>query len=152
MALLRAFITAALILATTGQGHAAPVKGSLGVSAYIVGTGYCILNSSTDIAFGNLNPLNPVPVTASGSVSVVCLGFGTGFTVGVTQTTPSPLTLKSGANTIGYYLEAPTSATSTTGGLIVNLTIPIKADIPALNYKYAPAGSYTDSVTLAINP
>lgn len=152
MALLRAFIIAALILASTGQGHAAPVKGSLGVSAYIVGTGYCILNSTQDISFGALNPLNAVAVQATGNVSVVCLGFGTGFTVGVSQVTPSPLTLKSGANTIAYYLEAPTSATSSTGGIIVNLTIPIKADIPALNYKYAPAGSYTDTVTLQINP
>jgi spore coat protein U-like protein len=152
MALLRAFILAALILATTSQGHAAPVKKSLGVTASVIGTGYCILNSTQDISFGALNPLNAVPVQATGNVSVVCLGFGTGFTVGVSQVTPSPLTLKSGSNTISYYLEAPTSATSATGGIIVNLTIPIKADIPALNYKYAPAGSYSDTVTLQINP
>jgi spore coat protein U-like protein len=152
MALLRTFIAVALVLATAGLGHAAPAKGSLAVSAYITGTGYCILNSTQDIAFGALNPLNPVNVQATGNVSVVCLGFGTGFTVGVTQVTASPLTLKSGANTISYYLETPTSATSTTGGLIVNLTIPIKADIQGINYKYAPAGSYTDTVTLQINP
>jgi hypothetical protein len=69
----------------------------------------------------------------------------------VSQVTPSPLTLKSGPNTISYYLEAPTSATSPTGG-IVNLTIPIKADIQGLDYKFAPAGSYTDTVTLQITP
>ena len=152
MTLLRALIIVALILATTLTGYAAPAKGNLAVSAYITGTGYCLVNATQDIAFGALNPLNPVNVQASGSVGVVCLGFGTGFTVGVTQVTASPLTLKSGANTISYYLETPTSATSSTGGLIVNLTIPIKADIQGINYKYAPAGSYTDTVTLQITP
>jgi spore coat protein U-like protein len=152
MALLRIIIIVALILATTVPGHAAPAKGSLAVSAYITGTGYCILNTTQNIAFGALNPLNPVNVQANGSVSVTCLNFSTGFTVGVTQVTPSPLTLKSGANTILYALEVPTSATSATGGFIVSLTVPIKADIQGTNYKFAPAGSYTDTVTLQINP
>jgi spore coat protein U-like protein len=152
MAILRAFITVALIIATTSMGHAAPAKGNLAVSAYITGVGFCLVNTTQNIAFGALNPLNPVNVQASGSISVVCLGFGSGFTVGVTQVTPSPLNLKSGANKIPYYLEVPTSATSTTGGIIVNLTIPIKADIQGLDYKFAPAGSYSDTVTLQITP
>ena len=152
MAILRTILIVALILATAVPGQAAPAKGSLAVSAYVTGTGICFLNTTQNIAFGTLNPLNPVNVKATGSVSVTCLNLGAGFTVGVTQVTPSPLTLKSGSNTIPYYLEAPTSATSATGGLIVNLTVPITADIQGFNYQSAPAGSYTDTVTLQITP
>ncbi len=152
MSLLRVFIIALLILASTGFGYAAPAKGNLAVSAYITGVGYCMVNNTQNIAFGALNPLNPVNVQAAGSVGVVCLGFGSGFTVGVTQVTPSPLLLTSGPNSIPYTLELPTSATSTTGGLIVALTIPVKADIQGIDYKLAPAGSYTDTVTLQITP
>ena len=152
MAILRTLLIVALILATTTRVHAAPAKGSLAVSAYVTGTGICFLNTTQTIAFGALNPINPVNVKATGSLSVTCLNLGAGFTVGVTQVTPSPLTLKSGTNTIPYYLEVPTSATSATGGLIVNLTIPITADIQGVNYQYAPAGSYTDTVTLLITP
>lgn len=148
----RTFLIALLVLSTTVRGYAAPANGTLAVSAYLTGTGYCILNTTQNIAFGVLNPLTPVNVQATGSVSVTCLNFGTGFTVGVSQVTPAPLTLKSGSNTIPYYLEVPTSGTSVTGGLIVNLTIPIKADIQGTNYKYAPAGSYADTVTLQITP
>lgn len=151
MSQLRVFIIALLILASFSKVYAAPAKGNLAVSAFITGVGFCLVNTTQNIAFGALNPLNPVNVQASGSIGVMCLGFGSGFTVGVSQVTPSPLTLKSGPNTISYYLEAPTSATSPTGG-IVNLTIPIKADIQGLDYKFAPAGSYTDTVTLQITP
>lgn len=152
MALRRTTIIAGLLLALALPHKAAAATGSLGVSAYITGTGYCLVNGTSNVAFGTLNPLNPVNVQAAGSVRVICLGFGAGFTVGVTQVTASPLTLKSGSNTIPYYLELPTSATSATGGGIITLTIPIKADIQGANYRYAPAGTYTDTVRLQINP
>ncbi len=152
MVLVRTFICIAFILVTTGMGHAASTTGNLAVSAYITGVGYCAVNHTQDIAFGVLDPLNPANVQSSGSVSVVCLGFGSGFTVGVTQVTPSPLSLKSGANEIPYQLELPTSATRTSGGVIARLTIPITADIRGADYKQAPAGSYTDRVTLQITP
>ena len=152
MSVLKTFITAVLILATGSIGHAAPAKGNLAVSAYITGVGWCFVSNTQNIAFGTLNPLNPVNVQASGSVGVTCLNFSSNFTVGVTQVTPSPLHLTSGSNSILYSLELPTSATSATGGLVVNLTIPIKADIQGVDYKLAPAGNYTDTVTLQITP
>jgi spore coat protein U-like protein len=151
MALLKVFIIALLVLASISKGYAAPAKGNLAVSAYITGVGICWISNTQNIAFGALNPLNPVNVQASGSVSVRCINFSSGFTVGVTQVTPSPLLLTSGPNSILYTLELPTSATSP-GGLIVDLTIPIKADIQGLDYKLAPAGSYSDTITLQITP
>ncbi len=152
MALLKAFIIAGLILAIAGTGHAAPAMGNLAVSAYITGTGFCIVRNTQNIAFGALNPLNPVDVQATGSVGVRCLGFGSTFTVGVTQVTPSPLLMTSGPNTILYTLELPTSATRTTGGILVDLTIPIKGNIQGNDYQFAPAGSYSDTVMLQITP
>lgn len=152
MALLRTVTIALIIFGTTVAGHAAPARGNLSVSAYITGVGYCLVTNTQDIAFGTLNPLNPVNVQASGSVSVLCLGFGRGFTVGVTQVTPSPLLLTNGSDSIPYTLELPTSVTRTTGGLLVSFTIPIKADIQGIDYRQASAGNYTDTVTLEITP
>jgi len=152
MALLKIIIIAFLILVSISKGHAAPAKGNLDVSAYITGVGWCFVSNTQSIAFGTLNPINPVNVQATGNVSVTCLNFSSNFTVGVTQVTSSPLYLTSGSNSIPYTLELPTSATSATGGLVVNLTIPIKADIQGVDYKLAAAGNYSDTVTLQITP
>jgi len=165
MVSLRAYIIVVFLHTTACLGFAAPAKGNLAVSAYITSEGRCSVDSTktTNIAFGTLNPLNPVDVQASGSIVVRCQGFGrnpgpgsgNSFTVGVTQATASPLTLKSGSNTITYTLELPTSVTSSQvsqGWKIFNLTIPITADIQGVNYKTAPAGNYTSTVTLQVSP
>ena len=154
MILARTLIIAILIVVTSGTGYAAPAKDNLSVSAYITGVGWCVVRNTQNIAFGNLNPLAPANVQANGSVDVRCLGFGSTFTVGVTQVTPDPLLLTSGSNTIPYTLDLPTSSTIPDGGFIniVNLTIPITAHIQGADYKLAPAGSYTDTVTIQITP
>jgi spore coat protein U-like protein len=154
MTLVRTLIIATLILVTSGTGHAAPAKGNLSVSAHITGVGWCVVRNTQNIAFGDLNPLAPVNVQATGSIDVRCLGFGSTFTVGVTQVTPDPLLLTSGSNSIPYTLDLPTSSTIPDGGFInlVDLSIPITAHIQGTDYKLAPAGSYSDTVTIQITP
>jgi spore coat protein U-like protein len=163
MAPLRAYIIIAFLLSTASLSFAASATGSLTVSAYITSMGRCTLTSTTNIAFGSLYPLNPVDVEASGSVVVRCWRGGrrpnssNTFTVGVTQVTSSPLTLKNStnsSNTITYTLpDLPASVTgSTSNANIVDLTIPITAKIQGTAYQTAPAGSYSGTVTLEISP
>jgi spore coat protein U-like protein len=147
MALVRASIIAGLLLAAVGTGHAA----NLAVSAFIPSWGYCTVRNVQNIAFGAINPLNPVNVQATGYIRVRCIGYSSTFTVGLTQVTPSPLLLTSGSNSIPYTLDLPTSAT-TPLFIVGNLDIPIKAHIQGDDYKLAPAGSYTDIVTVQITP
>jgi spore coat protein U-like protein len=147
MALLRASIIAVLLLAAVGRGHAA----NLAVSAYITSWGYCSVINTQNIAFGNLNPLAPADVQATGNVRVRCFGFNNNFTVGVTQVTPSPLLLTNGPNSIPYTLDLPTS-TSLPLYIVGSITIPITAHIRGTDYRLASAGSYTDTVTVQVTP
>ena len=147
MAFFRASIIAVLILAAVGTGNA----GTINVSAYITSSGYCSVSNIQNIAFGNLNPLTATNVQATGSVRVLCWGWSNNFTVGVTQVSPSPRSLRSGPNSIPYTLDLPTSATVSLH-LLGYVTIPITAHIQGSDYHLAPAGSYTDTVRVQINP
>ena len=148
MAILRASIIAGLILAAVGTGNAGP----LSVSAYITSTGSCTILNTQTIAFGNLNPLNPTNVQATGNVRVRCWGWSSNFTVGVTEVTPSPNHfLTSGPNSIPYTIDLPTSATRPVF-LVSAFNIPITAHIQGADYQLAPAGSYTDTVRIQVNP
>jgi len=151
MALLRLVIVFSLVFMIFGRRDAEAASGNMAVSAYIPSWGYCVVNSTQNIDFGNLNPMNPENVQATGGVTVTCLGWDNNFTVGVTQVTPSPLHLTSGSNSIPYTLELPTSAT-TRLRIIGTIAIPVKARIRGVDYMLAKAGSYTNTVTVQINP
>jgi spore coat protein U-like protein len=148
MTLLRSVILIILVLTLVVPGYAAS-SGNLSVSAYISSWGACWVTGTQNIAFGTLDPLTPQNVQAEGSVNVWCIGIPGNFTVGVTQATPSPLSLISGSNSIPYSLDLPTSAT---GRAYRSITIPIIAHIQGNDYRLAPAGTYTDIVTLEIDP
>lgn len=151
MALLRSVLLIILIMTLAVSGYAAS-SGNLAVSAYVTSWGYCWVRDTQNIAFGSLDPLIPLDVQADGSVSVTCGGFPGSFTVGVTQATPSPLYLTNGSDSIPYTLDLPKSATSASGGIFRNITIPITARIQGNDYRLAPAGNYMDTVTLEIDP
>lgn len=163
MAILRTITVFIFLLTVVVPGYAAS-SGNLAVSAYILSWGSCRVSSTENIAFGTLNPLSPADVQATGSVTVRCSGNprppsgappGPGgyghmdFTVGVAQSTPSPLNLSNGSYLIPYTLDLPTSAT---GPRNTDIYIPITAHIQGSDYMLAPAGTYTHTVTLQIDP
>ncbi|WP_041531362.1 spore coat protein U domain-containing protein [Syntrophotalea carbinolica] len=150
MALRRVLIFMILVLAVAVPGHAAS-SGNLAVSAYITSWGACWVSGTEDIAFGALDPLDPQNVQATGSVNVTCFGFSSNFTVGVTQLTPSPLYLENGANSIPYTLDLPTSGSGVVG-FFGAVSVPVTAHIQGSDYRFAPAGSYVDTVRVEINP
>lgn len=126
-------------------------SGDLAVSAYITSTGYCWVRNIQNITFAPLDPLNPVNVQATGRVDVRCVGWSSNFTVGVTQVTPSPLFLTNGSKTIPYTLDLPTSVSGPVF-LMGSLSVPITARIQGADYRFAAAGTYTDTVTVQIDP
>jgi len=151
MTLVRVIIIVVMLMVVATPGRAAAASGNLDVSAFITSWGACSVSNTQNITFADLNPLNPLDVQATGSVSVSCIGFNNNFTVGVTQVTPDPLLLTSGPNSIPYTLNLPTSVTAPLF-FFGSRTIPIIANIAGNDYKLAPAGSYTDTVTLEISP
>ncbi len=146
----KALIIAVLVMTAATPGYSAS-SGELAVSAYITSSGYCWVNNVQNITFAPLDPLNPVNVQAAGRINVTCFGFSSNFTVGVTQVTPSPLLLTNGPNTIPYTLDLPTSASGPVY-LLTSLSIPVTARIQGVNYRLAAAGTYTDTVTVQIDP
>lgn len=151
MALVRVFIIVFMLVVAATPGRAAAASGNLGVSAFVTSWGACSVTNTQNITFADLNPMNPLDVQATGSVRVRCIGFNQNFTVGVTQVSPMPLLLTNGPNSIPYTLDLPTSVTAPLY-IVGTRTIPITAHIAGSDYKLAPAGSYTDIVTLEISP
>lgn len=150
MNLLRDFLLSVLLTMLAFPAQAASSI-NMGVSATVVSVGYCRVIDHEDITFGPLNPLDPQNVQAAGSVRVRCYGFSGNFTVGASQSTSSPLYLVNGSNAIPYTLDLPTSVSGPIY-FIGSLSIPVTAHIQGSDYRFAPAGSYADTVTVQINP
>lgn len=151
------FLIVVLVFATAGMAYAASALGTLAVSAIIpLNNGNCSVQSTQNISFGALDPLSPPPVvTASGSVTYKCTGLGNkGATINVTLATPTPLTLKRTtlpANPIPYIVDLPVAAFIPPNGS-GSVTIPITAEIYGSDYQLAPAGTYTDTITVQLTP
>lgn len=150
MTQVKAYIITLFLMTALFCGYSAAATGSLSVAATITSWGYCFVTGNADVAFDSpLDPLNPQDVQADGSIRVWCMGFPGSFTVGVTQSTPSPLYLENGEEKILYTLDLPPGVT---GRAYRTITIPVTARIQGSAYQVAPAGSYTDTVTVQITP
>lgn len=139
---------AALALALTGifaagNALAASQDATVNVSATVQAT--CKVNSGGSLDFGTLDPVNDTGTTSATATnpSITCTN-GTGFTVGDNS---AAYKLTSGSNSFGYSMTFPASGTGT--GAAQDLAI--TGSVAATAYASAPAGSYTDTVTLTVN-
>ncbi len=117
-----------------------------------------------DLAFGSYNPVSTSPLDASVSVSLICtnganydLSVGAGLGVGATI---GARLMTSGLNTLAYALYRDASHTQLWGVTAGSNTLTgtgsgttqshtIYGRVPAL--QTAPAGSYTDTVTVTVS-
>lgn len=143
---LLAITAAAAIMAMAGTAMAA----DLTVTASIVAS--CTVSDGA-IAFGALDPLTALEVTApSSGVEVTCTN-GTPYTLSTTANKGSagnPGTLTSGGNIINYTIAFVNGTTGTGTGLPV--AVPITGTIPADSYNEAPPGTYSDTIVLNVTP
>lgn len=143
-------VIAAIAALTAMAGTAmAAATADLDVSATVIAS--CSMTGGS-LAFGELDPTNPVEKTSnSNGVTVTCTN-GTTYALagndGINADgTQKRLTDGSG-NYIPYTVTIPGSGSGT--GLAVGVTI--GGTIAANTYNTAPAGSYTDTIELSVTP
>ncbi|AMV72845.1 hypothetical protein DBW_2516 [Desulfuromonas sp. DDH964] len=138
---------AALALALTGifaagNAMAASQNATVDVSATVLAT--CKVNSGGALDFGTLDPVNDTgtkSATAT-SPSITCTS-GASFTVGDNSDT---YLLTDGTNSFSYSMTFPASGSGTGTAQALAIT----GSVAATDYASAPAGAYTDTVTLTI--
>lgn len=153
------FIVSLWFFPLSGVGLAADL-GVFSVSATILSKSNCKFNSSAaTLNFGSLDPVNPIPVTATTTLPFVCHGSANPATF---QITDNDGLYATGANAnrmrnltvttqyIPYQLSYSPSSASVPKG--VDQTLTITGTIAASGYKTAMAGTYQDTVVLTITP
>ena len=140
---MKKILVLAAALALVSSTAFAAGTATLNVTANVLGT--CTITGG-NLAFGALDPTTALavgPIAATG-VAVNCTS-GNAFTV-TDNAASQPLA--NGANFIPFTLTHAGGGTGT-GALVA---YGITGDIAAGVYSFSPAGAYTSSVTLTINP
>lgn len=137
-----ALVLAALIL-SAGSAFAADTA-TLTVQANVLGT--CSFSAPTALLdFVNIDPTSGAAATATTTLGYTC----TNGTILGAWTTPATAVIANGGNNITVNL-AYSGQVATGTGLPETLTI--DGTIPFANYATSPAGLYSGTVLLGINP
>jgi len=155
----------ALALAATGSFIAVPALAAstthtIAVSATV--SGNCKFNTAGPTALtiatgaGVIDPSAAGPATGSVGVTFRCTtGTTSAITAddGLNASGPGARRVKQGANFMPYTFTLTNAAQVGSGfGAGNDKTVTVDASIVAANYQNAPAGAYTDTVTLTIAP
>ena len=150
-----ALTSALCLLAPPGPAQGAALASLLQTSAVIpAGAGVCVFDTGGPYAIAfpaALDPFAPVPLsTASVTFNVTCTGLaGGGKTVIIDRADGTQLFLKSGADKIPYSLNLPFSQKAKNGK---SAPLTLTATIAGAAYQSAPAGLYSDSITIEVLP
>lgn len=149
----------AVIIMMPGLALAAG-SGNIAVSATVLSKNQCKFNTAAaTLNFGNLDPSNPIDVTASATFVFKCVGSDDPATFamidddGLYETGLDANRMRHatiGAAYLPYTLSLnPTSGTAPRN---VNQNLTVTGTVTGANYQTAFAGSYTDTVVISINP
>lgn len=157
--LAKTLLTALIVLSLPVEGWGASIK-SLAVTTTVLSDNTCTFSppGTATLAFGNLDPTNPILVTASVELEFHCGGkdkFVTYFISsgnGLHFSDGSKRMLNSSDPTayIPYAINPQTATIPRNSNPKPILTI--TGQINGSDYLYASAGNYRDEVTLSINP
>jgi spore coat protein U-like protein len=130
------------------------------VSATVVSKNNCKFNSATAaLAFGNLDPANPVNKTVNTSVTFRCMGsspmatFFIGDDDGLNESGPNANRMKH--STIGTeYIPYMFTLNPTSGTVPKNTvqTLTISGTVNGTDYQNAATGTYSDTVVITLAP
>jgi spore coat protein U-like protein len=150
-------LSALLLLATAGFAGTATVS----VGATIVSGGFCwITANNANLAFGILDPGNPVDVTRTATLDFQCLGFSS-VTYAVTdddglyETGPDRNRMRRTAAPVAYLpysLDVSPRSATVSGNPFILRTLTISGTLLGADYLGAIPGNYSDTVLLTINP
>jgi len=138
-----ALLTIALLAIGAGTALAADTA-TLTVQANVLGT--CSFDAAGALLdFADIDPTSGSDATATTTIGYTCTN---GVALGI-WTTPATATISNAGNNILVDLVYSGQVATGTG---VSETLTIDGTIPFANYATAPAGLYTGTVTLGINP
>jgi spore coat protein U-like protein len=150
------------LLAMVAPAFAQTATANLAVTANVAAA--CSV-STTAVAFGAYNPIDPNPLLGVGSIVASCTK-GTGSRIDLSSGTGSGTTtgrkMTGSLGTLNYNLYTDASRTTTWGdnigapGLVIPMapdstprTFPVYGKVPAVQDAFA--GSYADSVLVTVN-
>ena len=150
---------AALLLAG-GVARAAP-DAAVDVGATVISISNCrFRTTSAALAFGVLQPWNPVDVTVTAQMDVRCAGNAAPLATyfisdddGLHETGPNAHRMRNTTNAAAFlpyaFSYAPATATIPRN---TNTPITVTGTVYGVDYQWAASGDYTDTVTLTIVP
>lgn len=152
IALLAMFLAAAPAFAASGI--------AVTVSAVVLSKSNCQFNTkAATLAFGDLDPANPVDVTVSAAIGFRCNG-GPPISVflvtdddGLSETGPDGNRMRHGILP-GTFLPYAFSANPGSGSVARNTpqTLTVTGAVRGADYQSAAPGDYSDTVLVSINP
>jgi spore coat protein U-like protein len=156
IALLFVFIVFSLI-GSSGTGHADSQV--VTVTATVLSGNHCFFTSKTaSLAFGNLDPSDPVDREVTTSITFRCPGrepqttFAVSDDHGLHETGPDAPRMKHQSST--DYLPYTLTLTPTSGTIARNTggTLAISGTVKGADYQDAVPGNYSDTVVISIAP
>ncbi len=135
---------------------------TISVTATVISRGYCWFATTTaSLNFGNLNPANPVDVTANSSAFFRCFRFFGQVTFfigdddGLYETGPNANRMRHTAMPTEYlpysFNLSPTSGTVPSRPF-TNRTLTISGTVRGVDYQNVAMGNYSDTVVITIEP
>lgn len=145
-------IAAMAIFALAGAAFAATTTGTVAVSATVLNN--CAVSAGGTIPFGNLDPITAPavgPIAAAPAVSVTCTN-GLSYSItdddGLNELVANNNRLFDGGT--GYIVYTTSYTAGPTVGSGVAQDITMTGSIGAGAYSTAPAGAYSDTITLTV--
>jgi len=156
--MVRRLVLAALAGALVGAPAVAADGHSLTISATVLSNSNCRFSAAASTLSLSIDPASSAPVTASGSVSIRCVGaaatanWSISSDNGLYGSSPSALRMRHGtdfAQFLPYSLSFPAS-----GSVPKNVwqSLPVTATVLPADFQNASSGAYSDSVTLSLLP
>ena len=156
--MVRRLVLAALAGALVGAPAVAADGHSLTISATVLSNSNCRFSAAASTLSLSIDPASSAPATASGSVSIRCVGaaatasWSISSDTGLYGSSPSALRMRHGtdfAQFLPYSLAFPAS-----GSVPKNVwqSLPVSATVLPADFQNVSSGAYSDSVTLSLLP
>lgn len=156
----RLSLIAGMLLLLIGPSVVFSASTTVPVTGTVLSKGKCTFNThGTTINFGTLDPANPVDKTITASIVFRCQANGTAPLVfdiidnyGLNETAPGRNRMRLAATTdyLNYTFTYTPSSGSTPKN--TNVTVTMTGKVFGSDYQDAVPGSYSDTVTMTLNP
>jgi spore coat protein U-like protein len=143
----------AVALMSPAVGMAASTTHTLNVSASVNGVCRFDVAGPTALAFGAIDPTSASAATATANVTFKCTNGTTSAITKAGANDSGGHRLKNGTNFLPYTAAMTGDAQAGTGFAVgQEKTVTIDGSIAPADFQNAPAGAYTDTLTLTITP